>query len=33
MTNQELQLKNAVTALRYGLIDWFQFFEICRGIQ
>jgi hypothetical protein len=31
-TEKELKRQNAITALRLGLIDWFQFFEIMRSL-
>lgn len=33
MTREQLAEKNAVVALKYGLITWFQFFEIIRGLK
>lgn len=32
MTNEEMIYWNARTALRYGLINWFQYFEIIRSL-
>ncbi len=29
----ELKLKNAITALKFGQITWFQYFEIIRGLE
>lgn len=29
----QMRLDNAAYALRMGLIDWFQYFEICREVS
>jgi len=30
--NETLRIQNAAYALRMGLINWFQYFEIVRGV-
>lgn len=32
MDQNELKIRNAVLALRYGIIDWFQYFDIVRSL-
>jgi len=31
MSESDLKILNAVRALKLGLIDWFEFLEICRN--
>jgi len=33
MSPKELKLQIAVEALKLGLIDWFQYFELCRKVE
>lgn len=32
MTREEMAAWNARTALSYGLIDWFQYFEVVKSL-